>query len=98
MSEETEFKDKRLEITIPAKKISELEEYAEFMTVYLYEACHLEYLEWIGEEAYIVFLDISIQNLERLFLEIIVLANHNREDIELLCDSVHEMDGGIIMG
>jgi ABC-2 type transport system ATP-binding protein len=27
----------------------------------------------------------------------VILASHNREDIEILCDHVYEMDGGILM-
>jgi ABC-2 type transport system ATP-binding protein len=26
----------------------------------------------------------------------VILASHNREDIEMLCDHVYEMDGGIL--
>lgn len=45
----------------------------------------------------------GVQDMRKLLLTIkqqgktIILASHNREDIELLCDSVHEMDGGIMM-
>ena len=53
-----------------AKKISEMENYAEFVKLCRYEACHVEYPEWTGEEKYIVFSDIPIQDLERLFPEI----------------------------
>lgn len=28
--------------------------------------------------------------------KLIILASHNREDIEILCDEVYEMDGGMI--
>lgn len=28
--------------------------------------------------------------------KLIILASHNREDIEVLCDEVYEMEGGVI--
>lgn len=28
--------------------------------------------------------------------KMIIMANHNAEDIEILCDTVHEMDLGVI--
>ena len=40
--------------------------------------------------------------MRQIFLELknkgktILLASHNREDIEILCDEVYEMDGGVI--
>lgn len=42
------------------------------------------------------------EEMRRLFLELkdqgntILLASHNRDDIEILCDKVYEMDNGII--
>ncbi|WP_075721907.1 ABC transporter ATP-binding protein [Roseburia sp. 499] len=44
----------------------------------------------------------GVEEMRRLFLELkkegktILLASHNREDIEILCDEVYEMDGGIL--
>ena len=42
----------------------------------------------------------GVQDIRGLLLELkaqgktILLASHNREDISVLCDTVHEMDGG----
>ena len=42
----------------------------------------------------------GVQDIRTLLLELkaqgktILLASHNREDISVLCDTVHEMDGG----
>ena len=35
---------------------------------------------------------LKMKNENRL----IILASHNREDIEILCDEVYEMEGGVI--
>ena len=35
---------------------------------------------------------LKMKNENRL----IILASHNREDIEVLCDEVYEMEGGVI--
>lgn len=44
----------------------------------------------------------GVEDMRKFFLTLkekgktIVLASHNKEDIDVLCDSVHEMDGGNI--
>lgn len=44
----------------------------------------------------------GVQDIRALLLELkaqgktILLASHNHEDIEALCDTVHEMDGGVL--
>ena len=44
----------------------------------------------------------GVQDIRALLLELkaqgktILLASHNREDIAALCDTVHEMDGGVL--
>lgn len=44
----------------------------------------------------------GVQNIRALLLELkaqgktILLASHNHEDIAALCDTVHEMDGGVL--
>ena len=44
----------------------------------------------------------GVKEMRQIFLELknkgktILLASHNREDIEILCDEVYEMDGGVI--
>lgn len=44
----------------------------------------------------------GVEEVRRLLLELkheektILIASHNREDIEVLCDSVYRMDGGIL--
>ena len=44
----------------------------------------------------------GVQDIRGLLLELkaqgktILLASHNREDISVLCDTVHEMDKGVI--
>ena len=44
----------------------------------------------------------GVREMRKLFLELkgqgktILLASHNREDIETLCDEVHEMDAGVL--
>lgn len=44
----------------------------------------------------------GVEEMRKLFLELkeqgktILLASHNREDIEILCDEVYEMDGGVL--
>lgn len=44
----------------------------------------------------------GVQNIRDLFLQLrdegitIVLASHNKEDIELLCDSIYEIDNGVL--
>lgn len=46
----------------------------------------------------------GVEDIRRLLLEMkargktILLASHNREDISILCDTVREMDGGVILG
>ena len=45
----------------------------------------------------------GVQNIRALLLELkaqgktILLASHNHEDIAALCDTVHEMDGGVLL-
>lgn len=45
----------------------------------------------------------GVQDIRALLLELkaqgktILLANHNHEDIAALCDTVHEMDGGVLL-
>lgn len=45
----------------------------------------------------------GVQDIRTLLLELkaqgktILLASHNREDISVLCDTVHEMDGGKLL-
>lgn len=45
----------------------------------------------------------GVEDMRKLFLELkeqgktILIASHNREDIEVLCDEVYEMDGGVLM-
>lgn len=45
----------------------------------------------------------GVQDMRKFFLELkaqgktILLASHNREDIDLLCDKVYEMDRGKIV-
>ena len=45
----------------------------------------------------------GVQDMRKLFLKLkeegktILLASHNREDIEVLCDEVYMMDKGILM-
>ena len=45
----------------------------------------------------------GVQDIRALLLELkaqgktILLASHNHEDIATLCDTVHEMDGGILL-
>ena len=34
--------------------------------------------------------------MKRKKIKLIILASHNREDIEVLCDEVYEMEGGVI--
>lgn len=44
----------------------------------------------------------GVQDIRALLLELkaqgktILLASHNHEDIAALCDTVHEMDGGVL--
>jgi len=44
----------------------------------------------------------GVAEMRKIFLELkregktILLASHNREDIEVLCDEVYEMDGGVL--
>ena len=44
----------------------------------------------------------GVRDMRKLFLELkeqgktILMASHNREDIEKLCDEVYEMDAGIL--
>ena len=44
----------------------------------------------------------GVEEMRKLFLELkkqgktILLASHNRDDIEILCDEVYEMDGGVL--
>lgn len=44
----------------------------------------------------------GVAEMRKVFLELkregktILLASHNREDIEVLCDEVYEMDGGVL--
>lgn len=44
----------------------------------------------------------GVQDMRKLFLELkeqgrtILLASHNREDIEVLCDEIYEMDAGVL--
>lgn len=44
----------------------------------------------------------GVEEMRKLFLELkeqgktILLASHNREDIEILCDEVYEMDAGVL--
>lgn len=44
----------------------------------------------------------GVEEMRKLFLNLknqgktILLASHNREDIEILCDQVYEMDGGVL--
>jgi len=45
----------------------------------------------------------GVQDIRALLLELkaqgktILLASHNHEDIAALCDTVHEMDGGVLL-
>lgn len=45
----------------------------------------------------------GVEQMRKLFLEMktegkmILLASHNREDIEILCDEVYEMDDGCMV-
>ena len=64
----------------------------------------------VGETAEILILDepmngldnAGVQDIRALLLELkaqgktILLASHNHEDIAALCDTVHEMDGGVL--
>lgn len=44
----------------------------------------------------------GVNEMRELFLEmktdgkIIILASHNREDIDVLCDEVYEMENGVL--
>jgi ABC-2 type transport system ATP-binding protein len=44
----------------------------------------------------------GVEEMRRLFLGLkregktILLASHNREDVDVLCDAVYEMDGGVL--
>ena len=44
----------------------------------------------------------GVQEMRKLFLQmkeegkLILLTSHNREDIEVLCDEVYEMEDGIL--
>ena len=44
----------------------------------------------------------GVADMRKLFLELkargktILLASHNKEDIETLCDHVYEMDAGVL--
>lgn len=44
----------------------------------------------------------GVKEMRRLFLELkdsgrtLLIASHNREDIEVLCDKVYQMDGGVL--
>lgn len=65
----------------------------------------------IMEDPEILFLDepmngldnAGVQDIRALLLELkaqgktILLASHNHEDIAALCDTVHEMDGGVLL-
>lgn len=50
-----------------AKKISEMENYAEFVKVCKFRKCIEEYPGWNGEEKYIVFSDQAEQELKAIF-------------------------------
>ncbi len=45
----------------------------------------------------------GVKDIRKLFLELkeqgktILIASHNREDIEILCDEVYEMDAGVLI-
>lgn len=47
--------------------------------------------------------NVGVQDIRALLLELkaqgktILLASHNHEDIAALCDTVHEMDGGVLL-
>lgn len=44
----------------------------------------------------------GVEDMRKLFMELrekektILIASHNREDIEVLCDVVYEMDAGVL--
>lgn len=46
----------------------------------------------------------GVEDVRRILMELrkegktILLASHNREDIQILCDEVYEMDRGRIIG
>ncbi len=46
----------------------------------------------------------GVDEIRKLILDLknegrsIILASHNREDIQILCDQVYEMDNGKIIG
>lgn len=46
----------------------------------------------------------GVEDVRRILLDLkaegktVILASHNKEDIEILCDEVHEMDHGILDG
>ena len=46
----------------------------------------------------------GVDEMRKLILDLkkegrsIILASHNREDIQILCDQVYEMDNGKIIG
>lgn len=53
-----------------AKKISEMENYAEFAKVCRYEKAEEEYPGWVGDERYIVYSHFQREEIETLFPEI----------------------------
>lgn len=54
-----------------AKRISEMENYAEFIKVCRYERCKEEYPDWVGDERYIVYSSLKREMIETRFPEIV---------------------------
>lgn len=61
----------------------------------------------ICNEKTVVYKDLDnkgVDEIRKLILDLkkegrsIILASHNREDIQILCDQVYEMDNGKIIG